>query len=105
MERIINIDGRDVKFRSSGAFPMLYRAETGRDFFADMARISENGDEMTAFDSEALYDIAYCLAKSADKKIGNKYDWFDGFASFPIFEVFPQLNDLLVVTMQTLKKA
>lgn len=109
MERTIQIDGRDVKFRSSGAFPMIYRANTGRDLFADLVKISNSADgeefHFESFDGAVLEDMIWCLAKCADKTIQGKIDWFDTFDMFPIFEVFGQLNELVMSTMQTSKKA
>lgn len=109
MERTIQIDGRDVKFRSSGAFPMIYRANTGRDLFADLVKISESAGDgeisFDTFDSQILEDVIWCLAKCADKGVQGKIDWFDTFDVFPIFEVFGQLNELVMTTMQTSKKA
>lgn len=110
MEKTINIDGRDVRFRSSGAFPQLYRAYAKRDLFADLIKMTEwTGDDgsidFDKIDVGQLEDLVWCMAKCADKTIKDKYDWFDDFDSFPIFDVFAQLKELIEGNMQTSKKA
>lgn len=109
MERTINVDGRDVKFRSSGAFPIIYRANTGRDFMADLVKIGQSveGEEIdfAHFDSAIVEDSIWCLAKCADKTVPAKIEWYDTFDSFPFFDIFAQLQELIMSTMQTTKKA
>lgn len=113
MERTINIDGRDVKFRSSGAFPMLYRSYTNHDLFADFARMGdaireEDGKTVVDFDkldTRILADAIWCAAKCADKTIAPQIEWYDTFDEFPLFDVFAQLNDLIMSSMQTIKKS
>ena len=44
-------------------------------------------------------DNIWCAAKCANKQIGSKLEWYDEFDSFPMFDVFAQLNDLIMSTM------
>jgi len=106
MERTISIDGRDVKFRSSGKFPILYRAYTGRSFFKDF---DDAPAVMTSMDTEILEDMIWCAAKLAaehdGQKIQDELEWYDSFESFNYFDVFVQLHELLVSCFKQLKKA
>ena len=40
MEKIIKIDGRDIKFKSTAATPLKYKAQFKTDFFADLIKLS-----------------------------------------------------------------
>ena len=74
IERIINISGKDVLFRSSATVPRLYRAKFKRDIF-------EN--------------VAYVMAYHADPSIPKTIDeWLDQFEMFSIYQVLPQILEL-----------
>ena len=102
MTRTVTIDGMEVPFRASAAIPRLYRLRFRRDIFADLAKLSEetakndennsflDADTLTAFES-----IAYIMAKHADPSIPNSpEDWLDGFSTFSIYQVLPQILEL-----------
>lgn len=55
-------------------------------------------------DFEVFYNIIWVLAKTADKKIPEPITWLDGFDEFPLFEIIPELNDLILGSMKTKKK-
>ncbi len=106
MEKTIKIDGRDVRFRSSGALPIVYRAYTGRNLFADVMQLDHAFENL---ETEFLEDMIWCAAKLAADHAGEQIDdqvkWFDGFDAFPIFDVFTDLNDLFTSALKTSKKA
>lgn len=116
MERIIEIDGRPVKFRATAAVPRLYRIKFRRDIIQDMTAI-QKAMEKTKGTAEDLpcdaltmfEDVAYIMAKHADKDAvpSDPGEWLDTFNTFSIYEVFPQiieLWDLNTETMSTPKK-
>ena len=39
MDKIVEIDGREVKFRATARTPRLYRALVGRDMITDMNKL------------------------------------------------------------------
>ena len=105
MEKIINIDGRDVKFKSTGATPLRYKSQFGKDFFREIMTMFNDGKpDLTKFDIEIFYNIAWVLAKTANKDIPEPIEWFDSFSDFPVMEVLPQLQDLIYASMMTQKK-
>jgi len=53
---------------------------------------------------ELFYNIAWVLAKTANNDIAEPLTWLDGFDVFPIGDIFPQLNELIVASMQSKKK-
>ena len=100
MEKIIKINGVDVKFRADASTPRMYRVMFSRDAFRDMSdlmecysksgRLPENG-------LETLENIAYCMAKQADPAVPDDPDeWLDQFDTFSIYDILPDLIGLWV---------
>lgn len=109
MDKIIAIDGREVKFRATARTPRLYRMLTNRDMIKDMnflakgfsdAKDKKNEDSiMSKLSTEHLIifeDSAFVMAKQADPDMAEKTadEWLDTFNMFDIYEIFPQLMDL-----------
>ena len=54
------------------------------------------------FSLEMFENIAYTMAKHADPQIPNEVDeWLDGFNTFSIYQVLPQLIELWGLNVQT----
>ena len=112
MDKIIEIDGKEVKFRATARTPRLYRGIIGRDMIADMNKlqkrfkdISEGDDQSLAIDELQIFeDTAYIMARQADPDMKEKTadDWLDTFGMFSIYEVLPQILELWALnTKQT----
>jgi hypothetical protein len=96
MEKIIKIDGKDVRLKSSAALPLRYKAQFGRDLFADMER--KEGDPIN---SEAFFNVIWALAKCADDSIPPVVEWVEQFEEFPVFKIFNEANELIALSMGT----
>lgn len=103
MEKIIQIDGRDICFRATAAIPRLYRIKFGRDIMQDMKDIqqavekAQNGEEPIPVKLlEVFENVAYLMARhaAADMPEHSVEEWLDGFDTFSIYEVFPELMEL-----------
>lgn len=115
MEKVIKIDGREVKFKASAATIRLYRQNTGRDMLLDINKLQESAGSGNGLSAEALNlfeDIAYTMAKQADDSIPDSADeWLDDFEMFSIYLVLPQiielwrLNELTTTTPKKKDKA
>lgn len=112
MEKVIEIDGKEVKFRATAAIPRLYRIKFGRDIMKDMQdiqRAMEKSDKepIPMKMLEVFENVAYLMAKHADPTMEAKTveDWLDGFDTFSIYIVFPQLLELWRANNQTLVNA
>lgn len=115
MEKIIKIDGREVRFKASAATIRLYRQNTGRDMLLDINKLQESAGSGNGLSAEALNlfeDIAYTMAKQADESIPDSADeWLDDFEMFSIYLVLPQiielwrLNELTTTTPKKKEKA
>lgn len=117
----ITIDEREVPFKASAALPRIYRARFGRDMLKDfdaiMAAVDTDGGEgidesdgkgrlkLSSLDMRTLQtfeDIAYTMAKYADPTIPDTAeDWLDGFNTFSIYMVLPQLLELWGLNVRT----
>ncbi len=114
MEKIIEIDGKQVKFRATAAIPRLYRIKFGRDIMQDMKELagalekSEKGEENIPPEFlEVFENVAFLMARHAtpDMEATTVEDWLDGFDTFSIYVVLPQLLELWRLNNQTLSNA
>lgn len=112
MEKILNIDGKEVKMRASALIPRMYRFKFGRDIIRDMnslrkaykkimdlpkdATEEEKEDaQLSVVDLTIFENVAFVMAKHADPSIPDTPDeWLDGFEMFSIYEVLPEILNL-----------
>ena len=105
----IEIDGQDVLFKASAAIPRIYRLKFQRDIYKDLRVlekcVGEGNEAQSALDMSSLEmfeNIAYTMAKHADPEIPNEVEeWLDGFNTFSIYQVLPQLIELWGLNVQT----
>ncbi|WP_124728803.1 hypothetical protein [Staphylospora marina] len=116
MEKTLIIDGKQVRFKATAALPLRYKAQFGRDFFSEllkMGAIEKLGNmdttnvtraDLDGLDFEVFYNVAWCMAKTADPSIPDPITWLDQFDEFPMIEIIPELQDMLLATIQGKKK-
>lgn len=104
MEKVIKIDGKDVKFKATANTLRIYRMKFGRDLMVDLARLAKISEktEMEIPDLELFENIAYVMAKQADNSIPSDVgEWLDEFNVFAIREILPELLTLWNENMET----
>ena len=109
MIRNIEIDGKQVPFKASAAIPRIYRMKFQRDIYKDLRALeksvgdnSEKSSNLDMFSLEMFENIAFVMAKHADPSIPNTpEEWLDGFNTFSIYQVLPQLIELWGLNVQT----
>ena len=109
IQKNITIDGIEVPFKASAAVPRLYRLKFRRDIYKDFASLktevtegNENKSEIGIESLEVFENIAYIMAKHADPSIpDNPEDWLDGFNTFSIYQVLPQIIELWGLNVET----
>lgn len=109
MIRNIEIDGKQVAFKASAAIPRIYRMKFQRDIYKDLKALeksigdnSEEGSNLDMFSLEMFENIAFVMAKHADASIPNTpEEWLDGFNTFSIYQVLPQLIELWGLNVKT----
>lgn len=115
MEKTIEIDGKQVRFKSTAATPLRYKSQFGKDYFSEILKLEKlskviNSKKMTDaekvanVDFELFYNVSWVLAKTADNKIPEPLAWLDEFEVFPLEEIMPELMDLMLSSMQGKKK-
>lgn len=104
MEKVINVGGRDIRFKATAKTPLLYKTLLKRDIFKDFGKMQSNflkmqesdTDDIAQIETETvniLQMIAYVMAKQADASIPANYeDWIDEFDPFAIY---PCMNEIL----------
>lgn len=110
LTKTINIDGKDVTFRASAAIPRIYRNRFHRDIYKDLRDLQkgidgEKPEESTldSFSLELFEDISYIMAKHADPAgvPDTPDEWLDGFGTFSIYQVLPEIIELWGLNIQT----
>ncbi len=106
--KTIAVDGRNVTFRASAAIPRLYRNKLHRDIYRDLNALQKGIDENNAeassldtFSLELFENIAWLMARHADTSVPDSpEEWLDGFNTFSIYEVLPQIIELWGINTQ-----
>ena len=109
MIKSIEIDGKQVPFKASAAIPRIYRMKFQRDIYKDLKAleksVGDNREEQSILDMfslEMFENIAFVMAKHADPAIPDSTEeWLDGFNTFSIYQVLPQLIELWGLNVQT----
>lgn len=109
MIKQIEIDGKQVSFKASAAIPRIYRMKFQRDIYKDLKALeksigdnSEESSNLDMFSLEMFENIAFVMAKHAYASIPNTpEEWLDGFNTFSIYQVLPQLIELWGLNVQT----
>ena len=69
---------------------------------ASIGEGDEENSNLDLFSLEMFENIAYTMAKHADPQIPNEVDeWLDGFNTFSIYQVLPQLIELWGLNVKT----
>ena len=105
----IEIDGRMVAFKASAAIPRIYRLKFQRDIYKDLRALeksvgkgNEESSNLDLFSLEMFENIAFVMAKHAEPSIPDTpEEWLDGFNTFSIYQVLPQLIELWGLNVKT----
>jgi hypothetical protein len=113
MEKTILIDGQEVRFKSTGATALRFKAQFGKDYLVEIMKLNSLGsltgqnidiDSIRGLDFEVFYNIAWTLAKTANPSIPDPITWLDGFDEFPLMDIIPELQGMLISSIQAKKK-
>lgn len=118
MEKFIEIDGKQVGFKTNGAIPLIYMSQFKRDLIKDILSMGvtqvdlKKGNESEQIkwvrdniDFMMFYNIAWVYAKAYDKTIKSPVEWLEEFEVFPIVDLVEPLQELLEATISVKKKA
>lgn len=115
MEKTVEICGKKVTFKKTGGTMLRYKAQTGREFYADLnaflkcAKLDKSGKvqhdsdgkpliNMSEFRIDFMFDILHIMARSADFSVpADVLDWAESFEDFNVVKIFcevlPMLSD------------
>jgi len=103
VEKILTIDGRQVKFKSTGALLLKYKAQFHKDALQDVFKLYNLVDKKTnklitieGLDLEVFYNLTWTLAKTADPQLPPPIEWLDTFSEFPLMDILPELMDMIL---------
>lgn len=105
MEKIVKIDGKDVKFKASASTLRIYRIKFKSDLLIDLTKLSASAKKgkYEIPDLESFENVAYIMAKQADPSIPDSVeDWLDQFSTFAICEILPAIMELWEDNMTTM---
>ena len=110
MTKKIRIDGKEVLFKASAAIPRIYRLKFHRDIYKDLRDLEkavgdsdEKESSLDLFSLEMFENIAYIMAKHATPQEvpDTPEEWLDGFNTFSIYQVLPEIIELWGLNVQT----
>lgn len=111
MEKIINISGKDIKFKSSAGTLYRYRMQFGKDMLHDVMKmqkvleqVKDPEEQISIIDLQVFEQIAWSMAKTADSNTPPIENWLDDFETFSIYEILPQLSDLMISNFKQAEK-
>ena len=99
MEKEINIEGKLVKFKATGATPIFYsQLFPGEDFLVSLQTLvkhaGKDGD-IPPNVLETFAKVALVMARQADpSQPDNIIDFLDQFEMFSIYDILPQILEL-----------
>ncbi|ERT57743.1 hypothetical protein [Peptoniphilus sp. BV3C26] len=133
MIKTIVIDGKEVQFKASASFPLVYKANFNADILTViMPLISELLDGMDDILKESvkkdgnielkpstlsgllqnvyslelidIMNLLWTLAKCADDTIPEPMKWFNQFDEFPVFDIAVEVFPMLFESLFSKKK-
>jgi hypothetical protein len=107
MEKVIEYEGRQLKFKATGATPIYYKNKFGGDLLVDMANVTNNsqGDTIPPDTLEKFGQIAYIMHKQGDPEQPDDFlEWLDQFEMFSIIEILPEILELWAMNSKQTSK-
>ena len=117
IDKKIMVDGKEIAFRTSAALPRIYRDKFKSDVFIDLNKIrsqvlknkkSKKADagDLPPESMSTIENLAYCMAKHADKTITDDVDeWLAQFSTTAIYKVAQQIMVMWNEEQQTTSTA
>jgi hypothetical protein len=108
MEKIIELEGKKLKFKATGATPIFYKNKFGNDLLVDLQNVTTHFKGKDTLPPEVLEkfgQIAYTMHKQGDPEQPDDFiEWLDQFEMFSIVEILPQILDLWALNSAQMSK-
>lgn len=100
MEKVIKVDGKDVKMVANGGTPRIYRAMFKRDVFGDMGNAVDADGAVV--NTEVFENLAFVMAKQGGLEGYDIDAWLAEMESpTAILEAVPDILELWTATNET----
>lgn len=90
MEKVVIIEGREIRLKVHGNIPNMYYAQFGEDLFVEIEKMNKSKNISLALFNNFLWTCA----KAADKDILPPDEWFASFESMPILHCLEEVKEL-----------
>jgi len=103
MEKVIEIDGKQVPFKSSRRTGLIFKKQFGKDLNSEITRVA-NMESLTKKtvtiadlnDFDSIFNLLWSLAKTANQKIPDPSKWIEDFNEFPIKKTLIEVQGLFI---------
>ena len=101
MEKMRQVDGKNVRFKCTAGTLIRYRNQFNREFLADLAKLEKIKDgDYAEFSLAPFENILWVMAKTADDTIPEPLAWYDSFDEFSVIDVYKQVQDILIKSIK-----
>lgn len=105
MDKVIEIDGKEVGLRANALTPRIYRHKIGSDIIRDLQKLQKAAERAEGFkidDLEIFENVAFIMARQYDSSVpDNVEEWLEQFNMFSIYEVLPAILELWALNNRT----
>lgn len=116
MEKLVTIDGKEVKLKAVGGCLRLYKLQFKRDMMRDLFKLKAlekhvvdgefvaDDEAVAKIDFEVFSDVLWTFAKKGDPSIPPPMEWEDNFSTIPFVQIYPEFSELLQALIEGAKK-
>lgn len=99
MEKTVTIEGKEIKLRTHGNIPNLYKKQFGVDFINEINKMDKGEISLEFFNN-----FLWLAAKEGNKEILSPDEWNASFESYPVMNVMEEVGEMIAKLMNTGKK-
>lgn len=101
MEKIIQIDGKDVPLKATAMNMVVYRSQFNKDIMEVAGAIVKVGStqDFAQLDSLGVARVVWTMAKTADKELPPFEKWFEGIEQFPVLDILGDCMELIMANL------
>ena len=104
MEKIINLNGKEIGLKASAMNLLIHQQEFGIDMFQDQNSIISAVSSNYTIDIGKLNGLAVCrllwtFARTYDRKFPSFTKWMEEMEEIPILEIFNDVYELFLTNM------
>ena len=116
MEKLVTIDGQQIRLVATGGCLRLYKLQFRRDMLKDLFKLKalekyivdgkfQADDETIAkVDFEVFADVLWTFAKKGNPETPTPMEWEDQFTTIPFVKLYPEITELLYALLDGQKK-